>query len=237
MQSACTSLDMQSGAKPLASIVRAVLNANDPMPWPMSKMTPRLRASITAGRTPPSGVVGLLGNGRKQWVRMSPGLKRSSTSSSVGGGTSICAMSGQARFLGDLERDVERHGPRILRRVEADPDFDAADRVAVRQRDLDRVDRRHEPEVAALSHHHPLGKAVNAGKGDVEKGDDPNRRRPDHMFEKARIIARPGAARIDERRAAPSRENERIDAERRAAPIDMRVKVDQPRRDDAPATS
>jgi hypothetical protein len=142
---------------------------------------------------------------------------------------------GQARFLGDLERDVERHGPRILRRVEADPDFDAPDRVAVRQRDLDRVDRRHEPEVATLSHHHPLGKAVDAGKGDVEKGDDPNRRRPDHMFEKARIIARPGAARIDERRAAPSRENERVDAERRAAPIDMRVKVDQPGRDDAPS--
>ena len=54
------------------------------------------------------------------------------------------------------------------------------------------------------------------------------------MLEKARIIAWPSAARVDERRAAPTRENERIDAERRAAPIDMRVKVDQPRRDDAP---
>ena len=32
MHSAWTSLDMQSGAKPLASIVRAVLNANDPDP-------------------------------------------------------------------------------------------------------------------------------------------------------------------------------------------------------------
>ena len=52
------------------------------------------------------------------------------------------------------------------------------------------------------------------------------------MLEKARVIAGPGAARVDERRAAPSRENARIDAERRAAPIDMRVKIDQPRRDD-----
>ncbi len=54
------------------------------------------------------------------------------------------------------------------------------------------------------------------------------------MLEKARIIAWPRAPRIDECRATASRENERIDAERRAAPIDMRVKVDQPRRDDAP---
>src|SRR5271166_7031205 len=127
----------------------------------------------------------------------------------------------EACFFSDLERYVERRYSRVLRSIEADPDLDPRDRVAVCARDLDRVDRRHESEVAAFSHHHPLGKAVNAGEGDVEEGDDPNRRRPNHMLEKARIVARPSAARVDERRATPTCENLRIDAERRAAPIDM----------------
>ena len=52
------------------------------------------------------------------------------------------------------------------------------------------------------------------------------------MVEKAGVIARPRASGIDERRAAAARKAERIDAERRAAPVDMRMKIDQPRRDD-----
>ena len=116
----------------------------------------------------------------------------------------------EARFFGDLERDVERRYSRVLRRIEANPNLDPRDRVAVCARDLNRVDRRHESKVAAFSYHHPLGKAVNAGEGDVEKGNDPNRRRPDHLLEKARVVARPSAARVDERRATPTCENARI---------------------------
>ena len=52
------------------------------------------------------------------------------------------------------------------------------------------------------------------------------------MVEKAGVVARPRASRIDERRAAAARKAERIDAERSAAPIDMRMKIDQARRDD-----
>src|SRR5271155_4263378 len=37
----------------------------------------------------------------------------------------------EARFFGDLERDVERRYSRVLRRIEADPDLDPRDRVAV----------------------------------------------------------------------------------------------------------
>ena len=86
MQSECTSLEIQSGMKPLASIVFAVANEKEPMPWPMSKITPRLRASVTQEWIPPVGVAGLLGKGRKQCVRMSPERMRVKTSGSVGGG-------------------------------------------------------------------------------------------------------------------------------------------------------
>jgi hypothetical protein len=44
---------MVSGAKPFASIARAVLKANDPMPWPTSNRTPRSRARRTCGFTVP----------------------------------------------------------------------------------------------------------------------------------------------------------------------------------------
>jgi hypothetical protein len=62
-------------------MARAVLKANEPLPWPMSNSTPRLRASVTAGLIVPCAVHGVFGNGRKAWVRMSPGLSMASTSS------------------------------------------------------------------------------------------------------------------------------------------------------------
>ena len=52
------------------------------------------------------------------------------------------------------------------------------------------------------------------------------------MFEEARVIAGTSASGIDQRRAAASRQNERIDAERCSAPIDMRVQIDQAGRHD-----
>ena len=134
--------------------------------------------------------------------------------------------------VGDLERDVERHGAGIPRCMHADAHLDAADRVAIGARDLHRVDRRHQPEIAALADHHAFREAVDAGEGDVDERDDAHRRRLDHMFEEAGIVAGPGASRVDERRAAAAREPQGIDAERRAAPIDMGVEIDEAGRDD-----
>src|SRR5262249_20184573 len=76
MQSACTSEEIVSGKKPLASMPRAVLKANEPLPWPMSKSTPRWRASMTARFTVPCAVTGAFGKGRNACVRTSPGRRR-----------------------------------------------------------------------------------------------------------------------------------------------------------------
>ena len=81
MHSACTSEEMVSGLKPWASIVRAVFQPNDPLPWPMSNSTPRCRAASTSGLIWPSRVTGEFGKGRKQWVSTSPGRSRSTTAS------------------------------------------------------------------------------------------------------------------------------------------------------------
>ena len=81
MQSAWTSDEIVSGGKPLASIARAVLKAKEPMPWPMSNSTPRLRAASTAAFTVPCAVAGELGKGRKAWVSTSPGRNMAITSS------------------------------------------------------------------------------------------------------------------------------------------------------------
>ena len=53
------------------------------------------------------------------------------------------------------------------------------------------------------------------------------------MLEKPGIVARTGAAGVDQRRAAAAREYQRIDAQRSAAPVDVGVKIDQTGRDDA----
>ena len=55
------------------------------------------------------------------------------------------------------------------------------------------------------------------------------------MLQKAGVIARPRAARIDQRRASAAGEPEGIDAEGRAAPIDVRVQVDEAGRHDKSA--
>ena len=79
---------------PAVSIASAVRKPNEPLPCPMSKMTPRRRASSTSSRIRPSCCTGASGNGRKQCVRMSPRRRRVSTSSRLGGGLSRCAMTG-----------------------------------------------------------------------------------------------------------------------------------------------
>ena len=79
---------MLSGRKPASIMARAEGNAKDPMPCPVSKMTPRSRAFRTHSSTLPSARAGELGNGRRQWVSTSPGRSSASTSSITGNGWS-----------------------------------------------------------------------------------------------------------------------------------------------------
>ena len=79
---------------PAASMARPVPKPNEPLPWPMSKMTPRSRAARVSSRTAPSARAGLFGKERKQCVSTSPGRSRSMTSRRLGGGKSRCAMTG-----------------------------------------------------------------------------------------------------------------------------------------------
>jgi hypothetical protein len=51
---------------PALSIASAVREPNEPLPYPMSKIAPRSRASKTSSRICPSSVTGAFGNGRKQ---------------------------------------------------------------------------------------------------------------------------------------------------------------------------
>ena len=76
-------------------MARLVPKPQEPPPWPMSKITPRSRAASTSGRTPPPGIEGAFGNGRKQWVRMSSLRRRDITSMREGGGWSRWAISGR----------------------------------------------------------------------------------------------------------------------------------------------
>ncbi len=84
-----------SGGKPPASIASATPKSNDPAPCAMSNSTPRSLARQQASSTRPSAVQGALGNGLKQWVRMSPGRRSASTSARRGGGRSMWHMTGK----------------------------------------------------------------------------------------------------------------------------------------------
>ncbi len=140
----------------------------------------------------------------------------------------------QPELLRRLPRDVERDKAGILRSMPADADFDADDRIQIASGDLDRVDRRHEPEVAALADHHALRKAEYAGERNIEISEDSDRGRTDHMAQEPRKVAWSRAPGVDQRRAASPGEPERIDAQGRAAPIDMGVKINEARRHDVP---
>ena len=118
-------------------------------------------------------------------------------------------------------------------RAAPDPHLDADDHVAVLVRDLDRLDRRHQPHLLALADHHGLGERVDAGERDVQVGEDAHRRRLDHVLAEAREVARPRAAGVDRGGdAGGAAEILRVDAERGAAPVHVRVQVDQAGRDD-----
>jgi hypothetical protein len=111
--------------------------------------------------------------------------------------------------------------------------LDAEDQVAILARHAGAFARIDEAQIGTLTHHHRLGEGEDAGKGDVEIGQDAHRRRLDHMLAKAVEIAGARTAGIDEGGdAAAARQQFGLDAERGAAPIDMGVQVDQAGRHD-----
>ena len=129
----------------------------------------------------------------------------------------------------DFERDIEGCHPRGAAGIAPDSHLDAGDQIAVGLDDPHAFTRVEEPQIGAFADHHAGTEGEDAGKGNVEEGDDAQRRRLDHMAAKTVKIAGPGAAGIDEsRRSAPPRDFGRIDTERGPAPIDMRMEIDQP---------
>ena len=138
-----------------------------------------------------------------------------------------------ADFVRGLQRNVQRRRAMNAARAAPDPHLDADHDVAVRVGDLHGFDRRHQPHLLALADHDGLGEREDAGERDMQIGEDAHLAALDHVLAEAREVARPGAAGVDRGGdAAGAAELLRVDAERRAAPIDMRVQVDQARRDD-----
>ena len=78
----------------------------------------------------------------------------------------------QPRFFRRLSGNVERDDAGKLRRVQADTDLDADDRVGVGVCDLDRFGWCHQAEIAALADHDPLGEPIDAGERHIEEGED-----------------------------------------------------------------
>jgi hypothetical protein len=107
LAAACTSLLMTSGRNPSVSIASAVRMPNEPLPCPMSKITPRRRASGTSSRICPSSFTGALGNGRKQCVRMSPRRQAREHFEPAGRRVVEVRHNRKPGLFGDLERNVE----------------------------------------------------------------------------------------------------------------------------------
>ena len=100
-------------------------------------------------------------------------------------------------------------------------------------RDAHRLARVDQAHIGVLAHHDRLGEGEDAGEGDVEIGQDADRRRLDHVLAKAVEVARAGAAGIDEGGdAAGAGQKLGLDAERRAAPVDVGMQIDEAGRDD-----
>ena len=118
--------------------------------------------------------------------------------------------------------------PGSLAGMPAHPHLDADDDVAVLVGDLDRLAHRQEPEIAAFADHDPPREGEDAGKGDVEIGEDARFAPLDHVLAEAEEVAGPGAAGIDRGgHAARPGEVVGIDAERGSAPIDVGMEVDE----------
>ena len=105
------SVEITSGLRPAAISASAVSYANEPVPWPMSMMTPesharRARRRAAARRRRRSSSSGPV----KQCVRMSPGRISASTSSIAGGPNAMCTISGSSHS--SAARRARRSGSR-----------------------------------------------------------------------------------------------------------------------------
>ena len=228
-----TSLLITSGRKPASSIGRVEAKPKPPMPWPMSKMMPRSRASPHLG----PDLAADHGRVRERPVAVGQDVALAQARQHVLARRRREVDVGhhrQVELLGDLDREFEREHAVALAGVAADPDLDADDQVAVLLGDLEAFARIEQADVAAFADHHRLREGEDAGEGDVEIRQDADRRGLDDVGAKAVEVAGPGAAGIDQGGGARAQGHWlRLDAEAGAAPVDVGVQVDQPRHHEA----
>ena len=138
-----------------------------------------------------------------------------------------------ANFVSNLQGHIQRSGALVARRMPTDADLYADDDVAVFGRDGGGFFRRHQANILALPDHDRLGKPEDAGKRDVQVGEDARFAAFDDVAAEARKIARTGAAGID--RGGDTRRAAKIvgiNTQGRAAPIDVGVQIDEAGCDD-----
>jgi len=139
----------------------------------------------------------------------------------------------QAGLLRDFKRHVERRDPAVAAGAASDAHLDADNEVAIGLGDAATFAQVEQPDIGTFAEHDGGGESVDPCEGNVEIGEDADRRLLDDVVAETVEIARPGAARVDERGGgAARRQRSGIDAERGAAPVDMGVKIDETRRDD-----
>ena len=138
---------MLSGAKPAASMVRAVAQEKEFMPCPTSNSTPRARDFWTALRAVPScrtgaEAVGQDVAGTQQVEGFAVGRRRLVDR----------AHQGQAALVGGVERQMRRDKARGAARISADPDLDADDDLGIVAGDLSDLSHGQPAHVLGLVH-------------------------------------------------------------------------------------
>jgi len=102
----------------------------------------------------------------------------------------------------DLECNVEGCHPRGTAGVAPHAYLDARDQIAVSPNDANALARIEEPQFGAFADRHGGADGEDAGKGDVEVGNDAQRRGLDHMASEPVESAGAGAASVHERRCS-----------------------------------
>ena len=93
-----------------------------------------------------------------------------------GGGKSMCAITGRPSSCATSIASSSGNDAVALAGVAPDPDLDADDQIAVALRHLEAFARIQQAHVAALADHDRLREGEDAGEGDVEVGQDADRR-------------------------------------------------------------
>ena len=135
--------------------------------------------------------------------------------------------------FGDLQRDVEGGNAGQARTATAETDLDADDQVLVVPRGFQTGGGFEQSQVGGLAESNVLTEGEDAGIGDIEERKDADLRALDDVAAKPGDVAGSGGAGVDDGGyAARLGVGVRVHARGGAAPIDMRVQVDQARRDD-----